>query len=210
MSISNERMLGEQILAAIDLLIESLIAAELRSPQDVQQSFDEGCQLVAQLFGLVEQLIGAHPEYVVAAVKELVNQRIPDQRLLNGFSRFHALLDEMCKYVSNSGLEAQYSQCDADTGAPVSKDKVERALELLFPSQPVCKHHRHDGVYFDYYLPSLKIALEESGSQRAENALKDYLCRRDGIRIATVDHSLPGYREIARQIKRQLAKTSQI
>jgi hypothetical protein len=210
MSISNEKMLGEQILATIDLLIESLIAAELRSPQEARQSFDEGCQMVAQLFGLVEQLIGPHPEYVVAAVKELVNQRIPDQRLLNGFGSFHTFLDEMCKYVSNSGLKAQYSQHDADTGVPISKDKVERALDLLFPRQTVWKHHRYNGIYFDYYIPSLKIALDESGSQRAENALKDYLCRRDGIRVATVDHSLPGYREIARQIKRQLADTAQI
>ncbi|MGD0621396.1 MAG: hypothetical protein ABSA82_02885 [Thermacetogeniaceae bacterium] len=209
MSISKEKMLGEQILAKIDHLIESLIAAELRSPQESRQSFDEGCQLVAQLFDLLEQFIGPHPEYLETAVKELVNQRIPDQRLLNGFSGFNTLLDEMCKRADSSDLKAQRNEHDADAEGPVSKDQVERALDLLFPRETVWKRHRYNGVYFDYFLPSLKIAVEESGYQRTENALKEFLCRRDGIRVATVDHSLPGYREIARQIKRQLAAPPQ-
>ena len=206
---SEERMIGQQILAEIDRLIETLIAAGLRSQQEYRQRFDEGCRLVAQIYDLLEQIIGPNPEYLETAVKELVNQRIPDQRLLNGFSGFNALLDEMCKRADSGDLKAQRNEHDADAEGPVSKDQVERALDLLFPRETVWKRHRYNGVYFAYYLPSLKIAVEESGYQRTENALKEFLCRRDGIRVATVDNSLPGYREIARQIKRQLAAPPQ-
>jgi|GEM_PF-1067971 hypothetical protein len=208
MSISNEKMLGEQILAKIDHLIESLVAAQLRNPQDARQSFNEGCQLVAQLFDLLGQFIGPHPEYMETAVKELVNQRIPDQRLLNGFSGFNTLLDEMCKHAGSSDLTARQNGRDADAAGVVSKDRVERALDLLFPRETIWKRHRYNGIYFDYYLPSLKIAVEESGYQRTENALKEFLCRRDGIRVATLNNSLTGYREIARQIKRQLEQVA--
>jgi hypothetical protein len=204
MSISNEKMLGEQILVKIDRLIESLVAAQLRNPQDARQNFNEGCQLVAQLFDLLGQFIGPHPEYVETAVKELVSQRIPDQRLLNGFGGFNTILDEMCQHVGSSDLTVRQNGHDADAAGVVNKDKVERALDLLFPRETVWKRHRYNGIYFDYYLPSLKIAVEESGDQRTENAVKEFLCRRDGIRVATVNNRLTGYREIARQIRRQL------
>ncbi len=197
-------------MAKIDHLIESLIAAKLRSPQEARQSFDEGCQLVATLFDLLEQFIGPHPEYVETAVKELVNQRIPDQRLVNGFSDFNTLLDEMCKRVGSGDLKAQPDEQNGDAEVLVSKDQVERALDLLYPRETVRKRYRYNGVYFDYFLPSQMIAVEETGCQKAENALKEFLCRRDGIRVATVDHGLPGYREIARQIKRQLAAPPQV
>jgi hypothetical protein len=208
MSISNEKMLGEQILVKIDHLIESLVAAQLRNPQDAQQSFTEGCQLVAQLFDLLDQFIGPNPEYIVTAVKELVNQRIPDQGFLNGFSGFNALLDEMCKYVGGGGFEARQNGYDADTAGAPSKDRVERALDLLFPRETVWKRHRYNGIIFDYYLPSRKIAVEESECRRTENAFKEFLCRRDGIRVATVNSGPAGYREIARQIKRQLEQAA--
>ena len=151
-----------------------------------------------------------HPEYVETAVKELVNQRIPDQRLVNGFSDFNTLLDEMCKRVGSGDLKAQPDEQNGDAEVLVSKDQVERALDLLYPRETVRKRYRYNGVYFDYYLPSQMIAVEETGCQKAENALKEFLCRRDGIRVATVDHGLPGYREIARQIKRQLAAPPQV
>ncbi len=204
-SISNEKVLGEQILARIDRLIEVLIAVELKNPQEARQSFEEGRRLVAELYGLLEQFIGPHHEYMESAVKELVTQRIPDRRLLQGFSGFTRLLDEVCKQTGNSDLQTQDHEDAPDAGAPTSKDKVERALNLIFPRETVWKRHRYNGVYFDYYLPFLKIAVEEGGYHRGtENALKEYLCRRDGIRVAMVDNSIAGYREIARQIKRQL------
>jgi hypothetical protein len=208
MSISNEKMLGEQILVKIDCLIESLVAAQLRNPQDARQNFNEGCQLVAQLFDLLGQFIGPHPEYVETAVKELVNQRIPDRGLLNEFDGFNAILDEMCQHVESGDLAMCQNGHDADAARVVNKETVERALDLLFPRETVRKRHRYKGVYFDYYLPSLKIAVEESGDQKAENAVKEFLCRRDGIRVATVNNSLSGYREIARQIKRQLEQVA--
>ena len=133
MSISNEKMLGEQILAKIDHLIESLVAAKLRNPQDARQSFDEGCQLVAHLFDLLEQFIGPHPEYVETAVKELVNQRIPDQRLLNGFSDFNTLLDEMCKRVGSSDLKHSQTGSNGDAASVVSKDQGRTRPRSAFP-----------------------------------------------------------------------------
>ena len=205
MSISNEKVLGEQILARIDRLIEVLIAVELKDPQDARQSFEEGRRLVAQLYDLLEQFIGPHHEYMESAVKELVTQRIPDRRLLQGFSDFTNSWTRCASRQATMILKTQDHEDAPDAAAPTGKDKVERALNLLFPRETIWKRHRYNGVYFDYYLPFLKIAVEEGGYQQGtENALKEFLCRRDGIRIAMVDNSLAGYREIARQIKRQL------
>jgi hypothetical protein len=208
MSISKEKMLGEQILGKIDCLIESLVATELRNPQDSRQSFNEGCQLVAQIFDLLGQIIGPRPEYMETAVKELVSQRIPDQRLLNGFSDFNALLDEMCQQAIKNDLPGRENGRETDVAEMACKDRVERALDLLFPRETIWKRHRYNGIYFDYYLPSLKIAVEDGGYQRTEHAFKEFMCRRDGIRVATVNDSQTGYREIARQIRRQLEQSA--
>ncbi len=55
-------------------------------------------------------------------------------------------------------------------------------------------------------MPSLKIAVEEIRYYKdKDRALKDFLCRKYGIKIISVDNNIPGYREIARHIKRQLA-----
>lgn len=181
MSISNEKILGEQILARIDRLIEVLIAVELKDPQDARQSFEEGRRLVTQLYNLLEQFIGPHHEYKESAVKELVTQRIPDHRLLKGFSGFNRVLDEMCKEAGINDLKTPDHEDAPDTAATTNKDRVESALNLLFPHETIWKRHRYNGVYFDYYLPFLKIAVEESGyQQRTENVLKEFLCRKDG------------------------------
>jgi hypothetical protein len=127
---------------------------------------------------------------------------------LNGFSDFNALLDKMCQHADRGGLKAPHDVHATDAAEVVSKDRVERALDLLFPRETVCKRYRYNGIYFDYYLPSRKIAVEENGCQKTENAFKEFLCRKDGIRVATVDNSQTGYREIARQIRRQLEQAA--
>lgn len=206
MAISNEKMIGQQILARIDHLIEVVFATGHKNPPEAQQAYDEGCHIIAELFNLLEQIIGPQKEYINTAIKELVAQRIPDQRLLNSFDDFHALLDQMCQRVDSSNNMVQDTDYAAVAEVPVGREKVELALDLIFPHETILKKHRYHGIYFDYYLPTLKIAIEEDEYRReTEKALREFLCRRDGIRVVSVDNNIYGYREIARQIKRQLA-----
>lgn len=202
MSIPEEKIIGQQILTGIDHLIEAVIAAELQGQQDARQAFDGGCRLIVELYNLLEKIIGHHPEYMETAVKELVAQRVPDQRLLG--ADFNALLDEMCRRIDPGDLE-HYGERRTGIEPPAARDKVERALDLLFPREAVLKQQRCGGIYFEYYIPSLKIAVEECGSRGPENAIREFLCRRDGIRVVRVERGAASYREIARQIKRQLA-----
>lgn len=201
LSIPEEKIIGEQILTDIDQLIEAVIAAGLQNQQDASQAFDGGCRLVAELYALLEKIIGHHPEYMETAVKELVVQRIPDQGLLG--TEFNALLDEMCRRIDQGDSEHCH-ESRKGVEAPYARDKVERAIGLLFPREAVLKQQRYNGVYFEYYIPSLKIAVEESVCRGPENAFREFLCRRDGIRVVTVNGGTASYREIARQIKRQL------
>ncbi len=213
MSLQNERAIGQQILARIDRLIEIVIAVAIKKPQEAERDFEEGCQVIAELFGLLEQIIGPQNEYLNIAIEEMVAQRMPDQRILDSFD-LQPLLEAMFQQVraqvsakaSTDNLTVEYSDCQVGIETLPNRDQIERALDLLFRNETVLKNHRQDGLYYDYYLPSQKIAVTENGyRQGEEKAIKEYLRRKDGIRVVSVDSGRAGYREIARQIKRQLA-----
>lgn len=209
MSLQKERAIGQQILARIDRLIEIVIAVALKKPQETERDFEEGCQIIAELFNLLEQIIGPQSEYRNIAIKEMVTQRIPDQRILDSFDLqplLEAMFQQVSTQVSTDNPAVECCDCQVETETMAKRDQVERALDLLFRNETVLKKHRHDGLYFDYYLPSQKIAVAENGlRQGEEKAIREYLRRKDGIRVVSVDSSMAGYREIARQIKRQLA-----
>jgi hypothetical protein len=202
--LSEEKVIGQQILTNVDRLIETVIATGLKDQEEYRQKFDLGCRLVMEIYNLLEQIIGPQSEYLERAVKEMVAQRIPDQRLLNGFSDFYELLDRMCQHASARNMELGDQSREEGGAAQSDKDEVERALGLLFPDTEVIRGHRDHGISFAYYLPALKIAVAETGAWEKGGALKEYQCRRDGIRVVFVDKSMAGYREIARQIRRRL------
>lgn len=206
MSLTDEKVIGQKILERIDRLVEVVIAAKLKNPQVAEQAFLESCQIVEELFGLLAQIIGRQNDYLTTAVKELVTQRIPDQRLLNGID-LQSVLEEICQRVRENSAAAWQDGDYPEEAVPyIIRDQVERALGMLYPHQTILRKHRHNGIYFEYFLPSQKIAVDENSSSKdEENTLREFICRKDGIKFVAVDKSVAGYREIARQIKRQLA-----
>ncbi len=204
MSLAEERIIGQQILADVDQLIETVFAAGLREQDEYKQEFESGCRLVMEIYSLLEQIIGQGSEYLEAAIKELVKQRIPDQKLLDGFVDFDALFERMCRHASGMLAESGSSSRHGGAGSEAARDNVERALDLLFPRAEIVRRPRYNGISFAYYLPVQKIAVDEGGSREKGRALKDLQCRREGIRMVSVDKSMSSFREIARHIQRQL------
>ncbi|MDH7576351.1 MAG: hypothetical protein QHH75_00745 [Bacillota bacterium] len=208
MPLSEEKVIGEQILTKIDQLIELIIAAGMQNKKDRQELFKQGCLMMRELLSLLEQLLGPREDYLRTAVKELVMQRLPDQRVLNGFADFYDLLEEIyrkarpIKYSPPDYQEKTIRLPEIGSG-----NSLEQALIFLFPRDKIQKNYWYKGMNFQYFLPSLKFAVEDIAWNKAFNrARKEFFCRKHGIRFLVLDSTkAANYREVARIIKRQVS-----
>ncbi len=207
MPLPNEKVIGEQILTKIDQLIEVIIAATLKNKDDRQKLLEQGYVVTGELLRLLVQLLGPREDYLYTAVKELVRQRLPDQRLLNGFGDFYDLLEEIYQKAlridETLGEEREKIQPVHERGPT---NKIERALAFLFPRVRIFKNHWYKGVNFEYFLPFLKLAVEDINWDRSADCIrKEFLCRKYGIQLLRLDSKkASGYREMARMIKRRV------
>lgn len=205
MTLSHEKVIGEQILKKIDQLIELIIAASLK-PDDRQKILEQGDFVMSELITLLEQLLGPREDYLCAAVKELIAQRLPDQRMLEGFNDFYDLLEEIYRKVhpKDDSPRRQGRTGQMQKTAPTSN--LERALRFLFPDLQIFKNHRFRGLNFEYYLPSLRLAVEDIAWEKSVNRVrKEFLCRKYGIQLLLLDSRKGGYRDLARVIKRRFS-----
>ncbi|MGB4504644.1 MAG: hypothetical protein WBI44_07080, partial [Syntrophaceticus sp.] len=83
-------------------------------------------------------------------------------------------------------------------------DPLQKAINYLFSQYNIIKNYRYHGCFFDYYIPALKVAVDDC-TQGADMVRKEYICRQAGIKYVSINcHELPCSREIIREIKRQL------
>ncbi|HHV34639.1 MAG TPA: hypothetical protein GXX59_03560 [Syntrophomonadaceae bacterium] len=188
------QLLGKEILAKTDMLIEVILSVELSDGKEKEIYQEQGAALVKEISGLLEKMIGPREEYIRDALKELVAQRMPDN-------------------VSNS-IDDEYFKCLYQSGdsqvepqvVHYTIDPLQRAINHLFSQFNIIKNYRYQGCIFSYYIPSLKIAIDDCSRSPCTNpVLKKYICRQIGINYVSISsHEVPCSREIIREIKRRL------
>ncbi|MGB9792324.1 MAG: hypothetical protein ACPLTR_07090 [Thermacetogeniaceae bacterium] len=206
-----EKKIGEQIVGKIDSLIYLIKKAILLSEgKDREKLMNEGYNTVQELALLLEKILGSESGYIMAAIRELLRQRLSDDASAVG-GGFFEILEEMIswgKYAkvdmpSDSTIRRVTLTESSDGGS--SCDDVQKAISFLFPEAKVAKNYRFYGVNLGYYIPSLNIAVIDEADKKGNRVLTEYLCKSYGIRLIRVNtRELNGYREIARYIKRRL------
>lgn len=209
----DEEMIGQQILTKVDQLIEIIMATSLQEKEERQKQFEQGCLITRELLCLLEQIIGPRDDYLNVAVKELVNQRLPDEKILDRSSGFYDLLEDVCRvgrelYHYSQEEQNRFSFSKANqVSQKFCNDPIEQALYFLFPRAKIHKNYLYRGLKFKYYLPSVKLAIEDIAQSKKVNSVrKEFFCRRDGIKLIRLDlckKVTP--REIARFIKKQIS-----
>jgi hypothetical protein len=208
MALQRENQIGQQILNKVDQLIDIIYNAGMQEAGLEDPLFDQGCLVVRELFGLLEQIIGPRVEYMYEAVQELIKQRLPDQRLLNEFGDFFEMLDQMLNHARISHQPLCQGAPVLEPCAPELRDDLSKALSLLFPSERIIRNFRLQGVILAYYMPSQKLAVDNGDANKDdEKVRREYLCRYQGITLLTVNtQECSGYRDICRIIRRKLPK----
>lgn len=194
----NKRQMAEKmILEKVDLLIEIILSLELCEEQEKEALLEKGSTISEELSDLLAELIGPDEEYIKDAIKELIFQRIPDHDLESGAKSID--------YFSQGFKQREGKAHESSVSQAVSiMDPLQKAINYLFSQFKIVKNYRHQGHYFTYYIPSLKVAVDDCSSPGTDPVRKEYICRQAGIKLIPVSRDLPCSREIIREIKRRL------
>lgn len=195
----DEQLLEKTILAKIDMLIEIIYSVELCGEEEKERYQKQGSALIKELAELLAQLIGPREEYINNAIKELIAQRMPEHNIESSFG----VLNELCEIVNQD--VSKHSKLDKCQGND-SIDPLQKAINYLFSQYNIIKKFRYHGCFFEYYIPALKVAVDNcTQGADADMVRKEYICRQAGIKYVSINcHELPCSREIIREIKRQL------
>lgn len=205
MTLQDRQLLGKTLLARVDQLIEVIFSLGLEGKEGNRGYYEQGCLLVREILVFLEQLIGPKDEYFNDAIKELIAQRLPDQNLFNSFGGFQEILERMYQEVRSSPPLKPTEESGRKNHSPQADD-LYKAINYLFSQFNLIKNYRHQGCSFSYYIPALKIAIDDcSGKKGTDLVRKEYICRQSGINFISIPcRELPCSREIIREIKRRL------
>ncbi len=194
------QLLGKKVLAKIDLLIEVISIIGNNKIGEKDDYFLQACDLVKELRQLLGQLIGPRDDYIKEAIKELIIQRLPDKDML-------ASLDVDLPELLNSMYHSdQLSLPKTVQRVEVrDEDPLRKAINYLFPQYKVINNYRKLGCLFKYYIPSLKLAIDNIEEGSTDSVRKECICRQSGIKFVAIPvKEMSCSREIIRKIKRSL------
>lgn len=78
-------------------IIEQILTVCLLSGVDSDAEYQKGCQLIAKIAGLLQDFSPIPAEYLADGLKQIIEQKLPDLRLLSNFPTFQDTMDKMIK-----------------------------------------------------------------------------------------------------------------
>jgi hypothetical protein len=90
----------------IDQITEKVFTVCLLSGLDSEAEFQRGCQIVAKVTLLLQEIPTFPEEYLDDGLKQLVEQQLPDARVINNFPAFQATMDKMLREGIAKALES--------------------------------------------------------------------------------------------------------
>lgn len=87
----------QEIQEWIDMFIEKLFTVSLLSGNDADSEFYRGRQAVEKIAILFKEMVDFPEEAIVDGIRQLVEQRLPDSRVIENFPNFQQLMNEMIK-----------------------------------------------------------------------------------------------------------------
>lgn len=156
------------ILEWVDLLIEKIFTVCLLSGPDADSEFFRGRQAAEKISSILQVLTDLPESTLKEGIRQLIEQRLPDPRVIDNFPQFYSLMEDM---IQSGITNVQAAESVSNTPSskyfpeiPSSKIVLTRGSELTENSSQV-------------YIPEVAISNNE-----------DY----DAINVfAALDSSLP-------------------
>lgn len=158
MSVSDQKHTGQQILSKTDQLIETIIAFGMNNEVGRRELLEQGVLVMSEIFSLLRRIIGDREEYITAAVKELISQRVADHRFLEKLDYFDELLEEICLRAWNAVPPVSVPKDELQEKDSITQkaccyhSEVEKAFALVFPDLRPVKNYFYKGIQFEYFF----------------------------------------------------------
>ncbi|KTE91076.1 hypothetical protein AT727_05600 [Desulfitobacterium hafniense] len=136
----------QEIREWIDLFVEKLLTVNLLSGNEADGEFHQGRQAIEKIASSFQEMLDLPKEVLMDGIRQLVEQRLPDHRVIENFPDFYRLMNDMI----SAGLQ-----------------NVEMQEPEYFP-QPLA-HLRVLGSQAEgITVPSSKVPLNGGGAQTKE------------------------------------------
>lgn len=112
----NDPRIGEWI----DQITEKVFTVCLLTGVDSETEFQRGCQIVAKVTASLQEISTFPTEFLADGLKQLLEQQLPDERVIENFPTFHDTLDKMLR---EGLLKAIDNQNNEDQGILTSLEK---------------------------------------------------------------------------------------
>lgn len=97
---------NSQIQEWVDLLIEKLFTVCLLSGSDADSEFYRGRQAAQKIAKILEDITGLTDETLIEGIRQLVEQRLPDPKIIGNFPQFKEYMDIMIQSSIAPSYEA--------------------------------------------------------------------------------------------------------
>lgn len=85
----------QEVQEWIDLFIEKLFTVSLLSGTDADSEFYQGRQAIEKIVLSFQEMVELPEEAIMDGIRQLIEQRLPDSRVIENFPNFYQLMNEM-------------------------------------------------------------------------------------------------------------------
>lgn len=120
----------------IDLFIEKLFTVSLLSGNDADSEFYQGQQAIEKIALFFQEMLELPEETIRDGIRQLVEQRLPDSRVIENFPNFYQLMNDMIR----AGLQCPLAIPAMQTAAHINPLPIlsnSSSPELIIPQAPV-------------------------------------------------------------------------
>ncbi|HBV87106.1 MAG TPA: hypothetical protein DEF42_10745, partial [Desulfosporosinus sp.] len=79
----------------VNQIIERIFTICILTGVDSDEEFQKGCQIVMKLTSVLEEIPTLSSDVLADGVKQLIEQQLPDSRVVNNFPEFHTIMNRM-------------------------------------------------------------------------------------------------------------------
>lgn len=144
-----------RIRELISNIIEKIFTVCLLSGLDSDAEFQQGCQIVIKLTSLLQEISTFPSEFLADGVKQLLEQQLPDVRIINNFPAFQTTLDRMLRQgilkVTDSRMKEVVNSTESTKVIKLESKSQDSCSERLIEASP-------EEVVTDLVIPGLTDA----------------------------------------------------
>jgi len=125
----------------VEQIIEKIFTTCLLGGIDSEAEYQKGCQIVEKLTSLLQGFSTFPSEYLADGIKQIIEQQLPDSRVINNFPTFNDTMNQMLyegmfKVINiKNNVEVLISDQGAELGMIAENQKTIPALASIFQKE---------------------------------------------------------------------------